>query len=117
MKNIEKLKIEHQELKERLLRLTDFINSEEYYKVSISERNLLNQQRAGMEVYLNALTRRLCNDDEAAGFGGSSAMLPLIMSMFNTPPFQPLNMSGSENTGKSEPVIENTSEPSSTNLK
>jgi hypothetical protein len=85
MKDIEKLKQEQQELKERLLKLTDFINSEEYYAIEVSERNLLNQQRAGMEIYLNALTRRICGECDT--FGSSSLMLPFLMSMFSTSSF------------------------------
>lgn len=87
MKDIKKLKEEQLELKGRLLRLTDFINSEEYYKISVSERNLLNQQRTGMEIYLNALTRRICEESDASST--PSIMLPLLMSMFSAPSFGP----------------------------
>lgn len=85
MKDIDRLKEEQLELKKRLLELTDFINSEEYYKIGISDRNLLNQQRAGMEIYLNALTRRICGESDASS--SLSIMLPLLMSMFSAPSF------------------------------
>ena len=85
MKDIDRLKKEQLELKEKLLKLTDFINSEEYYNIGISDRNLLNQQRAGMEIYLNALTRRICGESDASS--SSSIMLPLLMSMFSAPSF------------------------------
>lgn len=70
MKNIEKLKEEQQELKERLKRLIDFMNSEEFFTVPDGEKSLLNSQRAGMEMYLNALTNRIYSDVNSSGFAG-----------------------------------------------
>jgi hypothetical protein len=86
MKNIEKLKEEQQELKERLKRLIDFMNSEEFFTVPDGEKSLLNSQRAGMEMYLNALTNRIYAEPGIAGFS-SSFMLPLMMSVLNTSTF------------------------------
>ena len=64
MKDIEKLKAEHKELKERLHKLIDFMNSKEYYSLDSSEKALLGTQRAGMEIYLNALGKRLYGKGE-----------------------------------------------------
>lgn len=84
MKNIEKLKEEQQELKERLKRLIDFMNSEEFFTVPDGEKSLLNSQRAGMEMYLNALTNRIYSDVDSSGFA-SSTLLPLMLGMLSMP--------------------------------
>ena len=87
MKNLEKLKQEQQELKERLMRLIDLMNSEEYFTVAEGEKQLLASQRTGMEMYLNALTTRIYgNVNEFSGM--SSSMLPLMIGMMSFPPFQ-----------------------------
>ena len=81
MKDFAKLKQEQLELKEKLLKLIDFLNSEEYYTLDAQEKSLLASQRTGMEIYLNSLTQRIYGANEA-NFTGN--MLPLIlMSMFN----------------------------------
>jgi len=85
MEDLEKLKKEQDELKERLVKLIAFINSEEYFALDETEKSLLMSQRVGMEVYLNSLTQRIYG---ARKIDTSSSMLPLIlMSMFN--PFTP----------------------------
>ena len=85
MKDLEKLKKEQDELKERLVKLIAFINSEEYFTLEETEKSLLMSQRVGMEIYLNSLTQRIYG---ARKLDVSSSMLPLIlMSMFN--PFSP----------------------------
>lgn len=82
MKDIEKLKIEQEQLKDKLLKLIDFINSEEYYKLGSNEKSLLSAQRGGMEVYLNALTKRIYGVSELS----NDTFLPLmIMSMLGSP--------------------------------
>ena len=81
MKDLEKLKKEQEELKERLLKLIAFINSEEYFTLDEAEKSLLMSQRSGMEIYLNSLTQRIYG---VRKMDISSSMLPLlIMSMFN----------------------------------
>lgn len=81
MKDLEKLKKEQAELKERLVKLIAFINSEEYYTLEETEKSLLMSQRVGMEVYLNSLTQRIYG---ARKLDIGNSMLPLIlMSMFN----------------------------------
>ena len=80
MKNIEKLKEEQSELKERLHRLIDFINSDEYFNIPEGEKSLLNSQRTGMELYLNALTNRIYSNVNVTGFA-SSSILPLLFSL------------------------------------
>lgn len=47
MKDLEKLKIEQVELKEKLLRLIDFMHGEEYSTLDATEKGLLASQRSG----------------------------------------------------------------------
>jgi hypothetical protein len=85
MKDLEKLKKEQDELKERLVKLIAFINSEEYFALDETEKSLLMSQRVGMEIYLNSLTQRIYGVRKLDPCG---SMLPLmLMSMFN--PFSP----------------------------
>lgn len=89
MKDLEKLKKEQVDLKEKLVKLIDFINSEEYFTLDETEKSLLMSQRVGMEIYLNSLTQQIYG---ARKIDTSSSMLPLIlMSMFN--PFSPSSSS------------------------
>lgn len=89
MKDLEKLKKEQVDLKERLVEVIDMINSEEYFTLDETEKSLIMSQRVGMEVYLNSLTQRIYG---ARKIDTSSSMLPLIlMSMFN--PFSPSSSS------------------------
>ena len=55
----ERLINEQKELKERLAKLTDFINSEKFYNLSQNNRQLLRNQKIAMELYLNVLNMRL----------------------------------------------------------
>lgn len=79
MKTVEELKKEQAEIKERLVGVIELINSVEYYSLSPSEKNLIGQQRVGLEIYLNALTKSIY-DKEGCTFDTSSAMWPLLMS-------------------------------------
>lgn len=87
MKDIEKLKIEQKQLKDKLLKLIDFINSEEYYTLDSNEKSLLMTQRAGMETYLSALTKRIYGDTNE--FGNTSLLPLFLMSMVGNTPFTP----------------------------
>lgn len=77
---------EHAQLKEQLSELTDFINSEEYYKQSEAEKQLIAAQRSGMEVYINALSIRLWGKGNTNG-SFSPSLLGLITSMMFAPNF------------------------------
>lgn len=79
MKDLETQKREQEELKKKFTELVDFINSEEYFTLSDRERKLINQQRTGMETYLNALTYRIYGEETVAT--DSSILLPLMLSM------------------------------------
>ena len=58
----ERLVKEQVELKEKLATLTDFINSEKFYKLSDNNRLLLRNQKIAMELYLNVLNMRVFED-------------------------------------------------------
>ena len=91
MKDLEKLKDEQVDLKDRLVKLIDFINSGEFYTLDETEKSLLMSQRAGMEIYLNSLTQRIYGAKKG---DPSGSLIPLmLLSMF--PPFQ----SSSPSTG------------------
>lgn len=58
----ENLITEQKELKKRLSKLTDFINSEEYYKLSPNNKLVLKDQKIAMELYLQILNIRAFED-------------------------------------------------------
>lgn len=84
--NREKMEQEHAQLKERLRDLTDFINSEEYYKLSEVDKQLISAQRSGMEVYINALSIRLWGKGNTNG-AYSPSLLGLLSSLMFAPSF------------------------------
>jgi len=54
-------------LKEKLAKLTDFINSEKFYELSANNKQILNNQKIVMELYLSVLKMRVFeNVDEIA---------------------------------------------------
>lgn len=58
----EKLITEQKELKDKLSKLTEFTNSEEYYKLSPNNRLVLKNQKIAMELYLQVLNMRVFED-------------------------------------------------------
>lgn len=81
--NKEKLSTQHAQLKEQLAELTDFINSEEYYKLTDQEKNLIATQRTGMEIALSSMSVRLWGDSTKHSFNPS--MFGLLSLMFANP--------------------------------
>lgn len=77
--NKEKLSTQHAQLKEQLAELTDFINSEEYYKLTDHEKNLIATQRTGMEVAISAISVRLWGDKTNTSFNPSIFGLMSLM--------------------------------------
>jgi hypothetical protein len=55
----EKLIEEQKELKEKVSKLTEFMNSEEYYKLSQNNRLVLKNQKIAMDLYLQVLNMRV----------------------------------------------------------
>lgn len=62
MENKEKLIEEQKELKEKVSKLTEFMNSEEYYKLSQNNRLVLKNQKIAMDLYLQVLNMRVFED-------------------------------------------------------
>lgn len=79
----EKLLKEHAQLKEQLAELTDFINSEGYYQLPENEKSLIANQRAGMEMTINAMSVRLWGMKTA--FGPDLSMMSLLGMMLARP--------------------------------
>lgn len=94
MKSIEQLKEEQKHLKAELAELVDFIASENYYALTDSEKGLINQQRAGMELYLSTLTKRIYGKADASDTT-NMVWLTLLYSMFNTGGFGGYNSTDS----------------------
>ena len=62
MENKEKLIEEQKELKEKVSKLTEFMNSEEYYKLSPNNKLVLKNQKIAMDLYLQVLNTRVFED-------------------------------------------------------
>lgn len=58
----ERLIVEQKELKEKLIKLMEFINSEKFYELSENNKQLLKNQKIAMELYLSTLNMRLFDD-------------------------------------------------------
>jgi hypothetical protein len=87
MKTVEELKKEQCDAKAKLYELMEFINSEEYYTLTPSEKNIIGQRRMALEMYLNSLSKNIY-DKEGSAFDLSGAMWPLMMSsMFSSSSF------------------------------
>ena len=50
------------EVKDKLAKLVDFINSEKFYKLSPNNKLILRNQKIAMELYLNILNMRVYED-------------------------------------------------------
>lgn len=79
MKTIEELKKEQYDAKAKLHELVELINSDEFYGLSQSRKNIIGQRRVALEMYLNSLTKEIY-DSEDSTFDMSSAIWPMLMS-------------------------------------
>mgnify|MGYP006872975301 CR=1 FL=1 len=80
----ERLIIEHKELKQKLVKLVEFINSEKFYGLSENNRKLLQNQKIVMELYLNILSIRVYEDIDQAVVPDYST-LSAFAGMFSKP--------------------------------
>jgi hypothetical protein len=84
MKNLEELKSKHQEFKKLLVDTVEYINSEDFFNLTSSEKNFVNQFRVGVEVTTNALTNLSFGDILSYDFGGSM-IFPMLLSSIMSP--------------------------------
>jgi hypothetical protein len=82
MKDIESLKKEQAEAKEKLVELVDFVNSEEFYTLTPVEKGLISQQRTGLEMYVSSLTKQLYAKEGSVD-GSNLLWLSLLYGMMN----------------------------------
>ena len=76
-----KLKVEQVELKNKLLKLMDFISSEEYYKLSPNKKKMIENRKIAIEMYLKVLTMEVYEDIDHTNVP-DFALLGLMGSMF-----------------------------------
>lgn len=88
---------EHKALKEKLYKLIEYINSEEYYSLSPNAKKVITNQKTLLETYINTLSTKLYEDIDKV-FITDYSMLGLLFSTFTgnfsscpstipTPPF------------------------------
>ena len=73
----ERLLEEHKQLKERLVKLIEFMNSEKYFAFDDNTKAVFNRQRTGMEIYLSALNIRVFGKPEEHNVLGD--IMPLFL--------------------------------------
>lgn len=83
-----RLLVEQKELKEKFVKLVEFINGEEYYKLSDNTRLLLKDQKIAMELYLNVLNMRVFEDVDnitVPDYGMLQGMASVFCYTWNAP--------------------------------
>lgn len=93
---------EKDELKEKLMKLIDFINSEKFYELSANNKQLLKNKKAIMELYLNIVNTQLYEDVDKIGitnFGMLGLFIATISKGF-VPDSKPLDDKIKENEAK-----------------
>lgn len=89
----ERLIVEQKELKEKLIKLTEFINSEKFYELSANNKQLLKNQKIAMELYLSTLNMRVFEDVDKI-FVPDLGMIQLMGGVFGntwSKPVIPIN--------------------------
>lgn len=70
------------ESKNKLKEIIDYINSPSYYSISEKSKNLVNNMRTGLEIYVNSMSSLLYDDKEDTTTVTSNLFIPLLFSMF-----------------------------------
>lgn len=76
---------EHLELKEKLIRLVNYTNSEEYFKLDPIKKTLIDQYKTSTEISLSNLSQLLYSDSINSSMDSSSFILPLMLAMIKGP--------------------------------
>jgi hypothetical protein len=76
---------EHSELKEKLIRLVNYTNSEEYFKLDPIKKTLIDQYKISTEISLSNLSQLLYGDSINSSMDSSSVILPLMLAMMKGP--------------------------------
>lgn len=95
----ERLIVEQKELKEKLIRLMEFINSDKFYELSENNKQLLKNQKIAMELYLSTLNMRVFEDVDKIVVP-DLGMLQMVGSVFGNTWNKPLMQ------GNNKPVEE-----------
>lgn len=75
---------EHLELKEKLIRLVNYTNSEEYFKLDLIKKTLIDQYKTSTEISLGNLSQLLYSDSANSNLDSSSFLLPLMLNMMKS---------------------------------
>lgn len=84
----ERLVKEQNDLKEKFIKLVKFINSEEFFKLSNNNKQVLKNQKIIMELYLSVLNMRIYEDIDnivVPDLGFMQMMGSMFGSTFNFP--------------------------------
>lgn len=104
----ERLIKEQEELKEKFLKLVKFINSEEFFKLSNNNKQVLKNQKVIMELYLSVLNMRIYEDIDniiVPDLGFMQMMGSMFGSTFNLPKnFPKIDTNISDSTVKESEV-------------
>lgn len=80
---------EHSELKERYIKLIEFMTTGKYYMLDYDEQRLMTAQKTAMEVYIQALTQRInYNEISSKRVQIPDTALLSTMGAFMTMPFK-----------------------------
>lgn len=85
--NREQLEKEHAHVKEVLAEVNDFINSEEYYRLTEAQKRIHAIKKSSLETYLKVLSIELWGSDNENIDTSSLMWASLIGAMFLPPSF------------------------------
>lgn len=92
---------EHHELKGRYLKLAEFMQTEEFHKLSENYKTVMQNQKIAMEMYLQQLNLRLYGDlDDDTKQVPNIGMLGMIAGILNNPWSSPGTSSNREKSEK-----------------
>lgn len=84
----ERLIKERDELKEKFIKLVEFINSEKFYELSPNNKQVLKNQKIVMELYLSVLNMRVfedVNNITVPDYGALQGIASMFCHTWNAP--------------------------------